>query len=68
MQDLRSKNDVTRVSIKDVKSDHVSLQVKITGNQAQFQQLLSTDNNFKTAADSRANQSRLEYYWMGNQA
>lgn len=71
MHALREKNDVAHVSVNDVKSDSVSLQIKISGSIAQFQKLLSMDNNFKSnAAEGSllANQSHLDYYWVGNQA
>jgi len=50
-----------------VQGDQVSLQIKIAGSNAQFQQLLSADNNFKSVA-TQLSSSQLQYYWMGNQA
>lgn len=64
---LRAKNDVTHLSVNDVQGDQVSLQIKIAGSNAQFQQLLSADNNFKLVA-TQLPSSQLQYYWMGNQA
>ena len=70
MHALRAKNDVEQVSVKNVQSDIVLLQVKISGNSSQFQQLLASDNNFKSSVDNEqsTDQTQLQYYWMGNQA
>jgi len=66
MHALRAKQDVMHVSVKSMQSDHVALQIKLVGNVPQFQELLSSDSNFKSIADLQS--SLLEYYWMGNQA
>jgi hypothetical protein len=64
---VRDKSDVTQVSVNDLKDDQVSLDVKISGDSGQFQQILAADNNFKLK-DSDLQSSQLQYYWMGNQA
>ncbi|OGT43972.1 MAG: hypothetical protein A3F13_04395 [Gammaproteobacteria bacterium RIFCSPHIGHO2_12_FULL_40_19] len=67
MHALRAKNDVTQVSVKNVKNDQVFLRVKISGDSGAFQQVLAADNNFKSIDDGMQS-SQLQYYWMGNQA
>ena len=67
MHAVRDKNDVMRVSVSDMQSDHILLKVKVIGNSTDFQKVLASDTNFKSIADNLQTK-QLQYYWMGNQA
>lgn len=67
MRSLRAKNDVVHVAVRDVNNNQMAVQVKLSGDQDQFRQLLANDANFRRA-DSDGDTSSMQYYWIGNQA